>query len=200
KGRIAVAVSPSRTSVVCGLAESKSTAIFRSDNTGVRWIEVNSSFNIQQRPFYFAKVVVDPNDFNHVYKPGLSLTASVDGGKTFTAAFGLNSNFGGGVHGDHHALWINPKDSTEMLLGTDGGVYLSHDSGRGWRFLKSLPVSQFYHVSYDMRFPYWVYGGLQDNGSWGAPSRGLSGVITNSDWMNVGGGDGFWVFIDPTDG
>lgn len=199
KGRIAVAVSPSRPSVVYALVESKSTAIYRSDNTGETWTEVNSSFNIQQRPFYFAKVVVDPNDFNHVYKPGLSLTTSIDGGKTFTAAFGLNGGFGGGVHSDHHALWINPKDSTEMLLGTDGGVYLSHDGGRGWRFLKSLPVSQFYHVSYDMRTPYWVYGGLQDNGSWGAPSRGLSGAITNSDWLNVGGGDGFWVFTDATD-
>lgn len=199
KGRIAVAVAPSRPNVVYSLVESKNTAIYRSDDTGESWTEMNSSFNIQQRPFYFAYIVVDPNDFNHVYKPGLSLTVSADGGKTFSSAFGLNSNFGGGVHSDHHALWINPKDSTELLLGTDGGVYLSHDSGRGWRFLKSLPVSQFYHVSYDMRRPYWVYGGLQDNGSWGAPSRGMSGAITNSDWLNVGQGDGFWVFTDATD-
>jgi photosystem II stability/assembly factor-like uncharacterized protein len=198
KGRIAVAVAPSRPSVLYALVESRNTALYRSDNTGETWTEVNSSFNVQARPFYFARVMVDPSDFNHVYKPGLSLTMSVDGGKSFSSALSLQNGFGN-VHSDMHALWINPKDPAEMLLGTDGGVYLSHDAGRGWRFLKSLPVSQFYHVSYDMRWPYWVYGGLQDNGSWGAPSRGLSGAINNADWLNVGGGDGFWAFVDATD-
>ncbi|HEY9423012.1 MAG TPA: glycosyl hydrolase [Thermoanaerobaculia bacterium] len=197
KGRVAVAVAPSRTSVVYALVESESTALYRSDDVGESWREVNSSFNIQARPFYFSHLAVDPTDFNRVYKPGLSLTYSVDGGKSFNSAFGLDS-FAAGVHSDHHALWINPKNPHEMALGTDGGVYMSYDRGRHWRFIRALPVSQFYHVSYDMRRPYRVYGGLQDNGSWTGPSAAI-GNIQNRDWLNLGGGDGFYVFVDPTD-
>jgi photosystem II stability/assembly factor-like uncharacterized protein len=197
KGRIAVAVAPSRPSVVYALVESEKTALFRSDDVGESWREVNSSFNIQARPFYFARIVVDPTDFNTVYKPGLSLTVSSDGGKSFTSA--LSANGFGGPHGDHHAVWINPQNPSEVLLGTDGGVYMSHNKGLQWRFLKALPVSQFYHVGYDMNRPYKVCGGLQDNGSWCGPSAGLGGGIANRDWSNVGGGDGFHAFPDPTD-
>jgi photosystem II stability/assembly factor-like uncharacterized protein len=194
KGRIAVAVAPSRPSVVYALVESEKTALFRSDDVGESWREVNSSFNLQARPFYFAHLVVDPTDFKTVYKPGLALTVSTDGGKTFNSAIGM----GGGPHGDHHALWINPKNPSEVLLGTDGGVYLSQNKAQQWRYLNSLPVSQFYHVSHDMRRPYRVYGGLQDNGSWYGPSSAIGG-IRNRDWSNVGAGDGFYVFVDPTD-
>ncbi|HEX6898408.1 MAG TPA: glycosyl hydrolase [Thermoanaerobaculia bacterium] len=197
KGRVAVAVAPSRPSVVYALVEAEKTALYRSDDVGESWREMNSSFNIQARPFYFSHLAVDPADFNRVYKPGLSLTFSADGGKSFTSAFGLDS-FAAGVHSDHHALWINPKNPYEMVLGTDGGVYVSHDRARHWRFVRALPVSQFYHVSYDMRRPYRVYGGLQDNGSWSGPSAAI-GTIQNRDWFNVGGGDGFYVFVDPTD-
>ncbi|HSN85287.1 MAG TPA: glycosyl hydrolase, partial [Thermoanaerobaculia bacterium] len=137
---------------------------------------------------------VDPADFNTVYKPGLMLTSSNDGGKSFGSALG----FGGSVHSDHHALWINPKNPNEMLLGTDGGVYMSYDKSRTWRHIRALPVSQFYRVSYDMDWPYNVYGGLQDNGSWAGPSRDIAG-IQNRDWRNIGGGDGFYAFRDPTD-
>ncbi|UCF19974.1 MAG: glycosyl hydrolase, partial [Gemmatimonadota bacterium] len=123
KGRIAVAVAPSRPSVVYALVESESTALYRSDDLGESWQEVNTTYNIEARPFYFAYVVVDPLDFNRVYKPGFSLTVSVDGGKTFTNP--LVSAFGGGPHSDHHALWINPSRTNELILGTDGGVYFS---------------------------------------------------------------------------
>jgi photosystem II stability/assembly factor-like uncharacterized protein len=194
KGRIAVAVAPSRPSTVYAVVESKNTALYRSDDTGETWKEMNSSFNIQARPFYFAVLTVDPTDHNTVYKPGLSLTLSTDGGKTFTFPFGQ----GGGVHGDLHALWINPKNPHELVLGTDGGVYISNDKGGHWRHVKSLPVAQFYHVSYDMDWPYNVYGGLQDNGSWSAPSRGPAG-IQNRNWRSIGFGDGFWAFRDATD-
>ena len=197
KGRIAVAVAPSRPSVVYALVESEKTALFRSDDVGESWREVNSSFNIQVRPFYFARVVVDPTDFNTVYKPGLSLTVSSDGGKSFTSA--LSAQGFNGPHGDHHAVWINPRNPSEVLLGTDGGVYLSHNKGLQWRFLKALPVSQFYHVGFDLGRPYRVCGGLQDNGSWCGPSAGLGNGIANRDWLNVGGGDGFHAFPDPTD-
>ena len=195
KGRVAIAVAPSRPSTVYALVESKNTALYRSDDTGESWKEMNSSFNLQARPFYFANMVVDPNDYNTIYKTGLSLTISSDGGKTFNSSFGPG---GGNVHGDLHALWINPKDSQELVLGTDGGVYISSDQGGHWRHVKSLPVSQFYHVSYDMDWPYNVYGGLQDNGSWSAPSRGTAGV-QNRNWRSIGFGDGFWAFRDPTD-
>jgi photosystem II stability/assembly factor-like uncharacterized protein len=198
KGRIAVAVAPSRPSVVYALVESKDTALFRSDDTGESWKQVNNSFNIQARPFYFAHIVVDPADHNTVYKPGLMLTISTDGGKSFNAAISLSS-FGAGPHSDHHALWVNPQNRNELLLGTDGGVYMSYSQARQWRHLKTLPVSQFYHVSYDMARPYRVYGGLQDNGSWTGPSAGLGGTIQLRDWINIGGGDGFWAFADPTD-
>jgi hypothetical protein len=156
---------------------------------------MNSSFNVQVRPFYFATLSVDPTDYNTVYKPGLSLTVSSDGGKTFNGSFGPG---GGSVHSDLHALWINPKNPSEMVLGTDGGAYISNDKGGHWRHVKSLPVAQFYHVSYDMDWPYRVYGGLQDNGSWSAPSRGAAGV-QNRDWRSIGFGDGFWAFRDPKD-
>jgi photosystem II stability/assembly factor-like uncharacterized protein len=194
KGRIAVAVAPSRPSVVYALVESKDTALYRSDNTGETWQRVSSSFNIQVRPFYFAHIVVDPGDFDTVYKPGLSLTVSADGGRTFNSALPGS----GGPHSDHHALWINPRNTQELFLGTDGGTYTSMDRGTHWRHLQALPVGQFYHVSYDMDVPYNVYGGLQDNGSWAAPSRGTGGVM-NKDWRNIGFGDGFWAFRDPQD-
>ena len=195
KGRIGLAVAPSRPSVVYAVVESKNTALYRSDDTGESWKEINNSFNIQVRPFYFATVAVDPTDHNTVYKPGLSLTTSIDGGRTFSNFF---SDFGGSVHGDHHALWINPKNRNELILGTDGGAYMSYDRGRHWRHVDALPVAQFYHVSYDMDWPYNVYGGLQDNGSWAAPSRATGG-IQNRNWRNVGTGDGFYAFRDPTD-
>ena len=195
KGRIAIAVAPARPSVVYALVESRDTALYRSDNTGETWERVNSSFNVQVRPFYFAHIVVDPVDFNTVYKPGLSLTLSTDGGRTFNSSFGPG---GGSVHGDMHALWINPKDHQQLFLGTDGGTYASTDHGSHWRHLLSLPVAQFYHVSYDMDEPYNVYGGLQDNGSWAGPSRGTGGIL-NKDWRNVGTGDGFYAFRDPKD-
>jgi photosystem II stability/assembly factor-like uncharacterized protein len=195
KGRIAVAVAPSRPSTVYAVVESKNTALYRSDDTGVTWREMSSSFNIQARPFYFALLTIDPTDYNTIYKPGLFLTVSTDGGKTFNNSFGPG---GGNVHSDMHALWINAKNPNELVLGTDGGVYISSDKGGHWRHVKSLPVSQFYHVSYDMDWPYHVYGGLQDNGSWSAPSRGPAGV-QNRDWRSIGFGDGFWAFRDPRD-
>ncbi|HYO14412.1 MAG TPA: glycosyl hydrolase [Thermoanaerobaculia bacterium] len=196
KGRIAVAVAPSRASVIYALVEAKKTALYRSDDVGESWREVNSSFNIQARPFYFSHLEVDPTDFNTVYKPGLTLTVSTDGGKSFNNS--MFSGFGGGVHSDHHALWINPNNPHELILGTDGGVYMSYDKGNKWRHVKALPVSQFYRISYDMEWPYNVYGGLQDNGSWAGPSRGTAG-IQNRHWRNIGMGDGFYAFRAPDD-
>lgn len=195
-GRIALTVAPTRPSVLYALVESAKNALYRSQDFGESWQEMNSSFNIQLRPFYFGHVLADPRNYDRVYKPGLTTSVSTDGGKSFTSPFaGLG---GGRIHPDHHALWINPNNPFHILVGTDGGLYVSHDQGAHWQFLNNLPISQFYRISYDMEQPYNVYGGLQDNGSWVGPSESANG-IENSDWRVVGAGDGFYAFPDLTD-
>jgi photosystem II stability/assembly factor-like uncharacterized protein len=193
KGRIAVAVAPSRPSVVYALVEAKRTALYRSEDLGESWTEVSASIAVSGRPFYFSLIVVDPTDYNRVYKPGLTLGISTDGGRTFAPSLG-----GSTYHSDVHALWVDPRNPSALIMGTDGGVYHSYDRGRRWRHVRSLPVSQFYEVSVDAAWPYNVYGGLQDNGSWMGPSSATGGVL-NRDWRNVGFGDGFAVFPDPAD-
>ncbi|MEO1084312.1 MAG: glycosyl hydrolase, partial [Acidobacteriota bacterium] len=195
-GRIAVAVAPSRPNVVYATVESKETALYRSDDLGSTWRQVNASQNVQMRPFYFSELVIDPTDHNRVYKPGFTLTVSVDGGQSFSSMLGGGFNFS--VHPDHHALWINPTNPHELILGTDGGIYVSYDRYGSWNHIKTLPVSQFYQVAADNEVPYNVYGGLQDNGSWVGPSR-ASGGVPNSAWKMVSFGDGFWVLPDPND-
>ncbi|MDD5543231.1 MAG: glycosyl hydrolase [Acidobacteriia bacterium] len=190
-GRIAVAVSPSRPSVVFAAVEAKRSGLFRSEDGGESWHEMNSGNEVIGRPFYFATLFVDPQNYNRVYKPSTGLAVSDDGGRSF-------SGIGGGVHSDFHALWINPENPEQIFVGTDGGLYTSLDRGNHWRFIANLPLSQFYHVTYDMEQPYNVYGGLQDNSTWYGPSRAPSG-IQNRDWRSVYGGDGFWAFPDPTD-
>jgi len=190
-GRIAVAVAPSNSKIVYAVVEAKRSALFRSEDAGETWTEMNNSAGIIGRPFYFANMYVDPKDEKRVYKPTTNLSVSDDGGKTF-------STIAGSVHSDFHAIWINPANPEQIYVGTDGGLYSSEDRGSTWRFYGNLPLSQFYHVSYDMRQPYNVYGGLQDNSTWYGPSRAVSG-IRNRDWRSVLGGDGFWAFEDPSD-
>jgi photosystem II stability/assembly factor-like uncharacterized protein len=198
-GRIALAISASKNTRVYAVVEAKNhTALYRSDDAGESWTEVNSSFNIGARPFYFAHLIADPNNPDRVYKPGFVLTVSDDGGKSFSSAMSMSEAPGDRVHGDYHVLWINPANSDQLLTGTDGGVYQSLDRAVHWRFLNNLPVSQFYHVSFDMADPYNVYGGLQDNGTWMGPSRAIDG-IANRHWRNIDFGDGFWAFSDPSD-
>ncbi len=195
KGRIAVAVAPSRPSTVYAVVESSDTALYRSDDLGEHWERLNASFNIGVRPFYFAYIVVDPTNHLRVFKPGFTLTFSEDGGKSFTSPFSSGLS-GPSIHSDLHGLWINPRNPHELIVGTDGGVYFSYDRGANFRLSKALPVSQFYVVSYDMEVPYNVYGGLQDNGTWMGPSSSPGGVQAR-DWANIGGGDGFHAYVDP---
>lgn len=190
-GRIAVAVAPSRPSTVYAVVESENTAMYRSDDLGRSWRRTGTDPNVEGRPFYFALLYVDPHDFKRVYKPGTATVVSADGGETF-------SGLGGATHGDHHALWINPENPAQLILGTDGGVYLSNDRGITWSFIRSLPLSQFYQISYDMEDPYNVYGGLQDNGTWMGPSQAPGGV-KGQDWDNIGFGDGFHAYVDRGD-
>ncbi|MEM6795595.1 MAG: glycosyl hydrolase [Acidobacteriota bacterium] len=195
-GRIAVAVSPSRPNVVYATVEAEENALYRSDDLGASFRQTNASQNVQMRPFYFSELVIDPVDHQRVYTPGFTLTTSIDGGESFSSILGGGFSFS--VHPDHHALWINPQNPHELILGTDGGVYISYDRAVSWNHVKTLPVSQFYQVAADNQVPYNVYGGLQDNGSWFGPSR-ASGGVSNADWRMLSFGDGFWVLPDPSD-
>lgn len=190
-GRIALAISPSNPKVVYANVEAKESALFRSDDGGETWIRGHSGANTIIRPFYFGALFVDPKDPMRVYKPGLNMTVSDDGGKTFSV-------IGGSAHGDWHATWIDPENPERIYAGTDGGFYGSEDRGANWRFMRNLPIGQYYHVAVDMSLPYRVFGGLQDNSSWMGPSR-TGGSIQNRHWKNLYGGDGFWVQPDPTD-
>jgi len=143
------------------------------------------------RPFYFARLIVDPSNPNRIFKPDLRLTVSEDGGRSFSGS-------SGGSHGDWHDLWIEPTNPKHVIGGDDGGLWLSYDGGNRWWKAGNLPISQFYHVSVDERDPYQVYGGLQDNSSWVGDSS-YPGGVTNSRWENLYGGDGFWMIPDPTD-
>ncbi len=180
--------------------------VYRSTDSGETWTRVNS---INPRPFYFSIIRVDPNDDNTLYVGGIKLSRSVDGGRTFDTEQGprgprntprSGGGLNGGLHDDQHALWINPKDSRHMVIGTDGGLYQSFDKANHWDHLNQMALGQFYHVAVDNKKPYNIYGGLQDNGSWGGPSRTLrAGGPINEDWIFVGWGDGFMCRVDPKD-
>jgi photosystem II stability/assembly factor-like uncharacterized protein len=187
-GRTAIALAPSAPENLIAIVEAEKTGLYISADGGENWKQQSATVNVVSRPFYFSCLVIDPKDPKRVYRPGFGFSYSDDGGYSF-------ADGGGNVHSDHHALWINPNYTNQMYLGTDGGMYVSNDRGANWVMLPMLPVSQFYHVTYDMKEPYNVYGGLQDNQSWYAPSQSAGG-IENSDWKNIGGGDGFWVQVD----
>ncbi len=189
-GRISVDVSPADPNVVYAVIECDTTGLYRSTDKGETWERMSTSSTIGERPFYFNYILTDPNNPDKLFKPGLNLNITIDGGKNFETSSGF--------HSDVHAIWVSQRDTNFIYLGTDGGVYISHDLGGTWRIMRNLPVSQFYHVCADMNTPYYVYGGLQDNGSWMGPSAGPGG-IRNGDWGNVGGGDGFYVFPDKLD-
>jgi photosystem II stability/assembly factor-like uncharacterized protein len=193
-GRIAVTVSPANPKIVFALIESEKSALYRSGDQGKSWVNINDTPDMGSRPFYFSNIVADPIDSNRIYKPGYYLSYSKNGGKNFNATYVA----GGNIHTDLHPLWISKNDNNILYQGTDGGLYISNDKGSSWRFIRNLPVSQFYHATVDNKNPYNIYGGLQDNGSWKAPSKSPGG-IQNRDWNNVGGGDGFYVFPDKYD-
>jgi photosystem II stability/assembly factor-like uncharacterized protein len=169
-----------------------SGGIFRSDDRGKAWKQINS---LVPRPFYYGQIRVDPNNDKQLYVLGIQFHISKNGGKTFQQGNGAK-----GTHVDYHALWIDPKDPDHLVLGCDGGLNFSYDRSDTWEHLKNLPLGQFYAIGVDMRTPYRVYGGLQDNGSWGGPTATRDGNgITLADWSNILGFDGYYCQVDPKD-
>ncbi len=165
------------------------SGVWRSEDAGKTWQFMSNNNN---RPMYYSQIRIDPNNDQIVYTMGASAYKSIDGGKTFPT-------MGGEGHGDHHAFLIDPANSNRLLIGNDGGLDMSYDQGDTWEDITTMAVGQFYAVSADMRKPYYVCGGLQDNGSWCGPSAMRSGQSLNSDWYRIGGGDGFYTQNDPGD-
>ena len=166
------------------------SGVWRSDDSGRTWKFLS---NRGDRWMYYSKIRIDPTNPEIAYQGGAPFFKTVDGGKTWRTVDGL-------AHSDHHAIWINPANNNHLLVGNDGGLNVTYDQGESWEFINTMAVGQFYAISADMRKPYVVCGGLQDNGSWCGPSatRSANGIL-NSDWYRIGGGDGFYTQNDPTD-
>jgi photosystem II stability/assembly factor-like uncharacterized protein len=186
-GRIGVAFAPSRSNIVYALVEAKENGLYKSIDGGMSWSLVTTN-NIGGRPFYYHELYVDPVNENRIYNLHTYVTLSEDGGRTFRDIMDYSND----VHPDHHAWWIHPQKPEYIINGNDGGMAISRDRAETWTFVNNLPVGQFYHVNVDNDFPYNVYGGMQDNGSWAGPSAVLkTGGIRNNDYLELYFGDGF---------
>ncbi len=195
-GRIGLDICRAKPYVVYALVESIESGIFRSEDKGETWQRMGDMRAYDQvnfRPFYYSKITVDPNNDLIVYVYSGSSYVSRDGGKSF-------ERISGDTHPDHHMMWVNPHNSLHLIDGNDGGIDISYDGGRTWHSVQTNPWSEVYQIGFDMRDPYYVYVGLQDNGSWGAPINSLdpSGIM-NFHWYTIGGGDGFYTQVDPED-
>jgi len=203
-GRIGLDISRSHPNIVYSTVENKNGGIFRSEDEGETWTRMNE---MNPRPSYYSQIRIDPSNPNKIWVLGTQLSVSIDGGKTFSIAAvetrtsPASQQAGENVHVDHHALWIDPNDPDHLFLGNDGGFYMSYDGSKNWHFLDNLPIAQYYAIGIDTRDPYWIYGGTQDNGTWGIPSRTYSTRlgIRNSDVINISDGDGFYAAVDPKD-
>tara|TARA_B110000977_G_C11075503_1_gene491028 strand:+ start:238 stop:3369 length:3132 start_codon:yes stop_codon:yes gene_type:complete len=195
-GRIGVAFAPNKPNIIYALIEAKKNALYKSIDGGDQWKKVNDKSDIGNRPFYYSDIFVDPQNENRVYSVFTYVNVSEDGGKNFKELMPAY-NVTNGVHPDHHAWWIHPEDGSFIIDGNDGGLNISRDAGASWRFVGNLPVGQFYHVSVDNEYPYNVYGGMQDNGSWRGPAYvWKTQGIRNSYWQEIAFGDGFDVVPD----
>lgn len=192
-GRIVFATSAAEPKRVYALVEAKKSALLVSRDGGEAWSKVNEEYNVADRPFYYSEIAVDPSNANRVYNIATRVRVSIDGGKTFEYIESIDCCAPGNtIHIDNHAWWINPGDARHMIVGNDGGLAITRDRGETWRFVRNLPLAQFYHVAVDDDHPYHVYGGLQDNGAWRGPAEIWANAgIQNLHWQEVGFGDGF---------
>ena len=191
-GRCALAVYPKNPNIVYAEVEHATLGgVYRSEDKGVTWTRMS---NTNPRPSYFSQIRVDPNNDQKVWLGGVNIYMSEDGGRTFSQERFRE------VHSDVHAIWIDPAASDHLLIGCDGGVWQTWDSGRNWEHINNIALGQFYEVAFDFQKPYHVCGGLQDNYSWCGPSSSTQQLgIGNEDWITVQGGDGFYNRIDPSD-
>ena len=190
-GKVGVAVAPSDSSRVYALIEAGEGGLFRSDDGGAKWERINSHRALRQRHWYYTTLTVDPVDADVIWFPQVPLLRSIDGGKTVSQVEGPH-------HGDHHDIWIDPKQPQRIIDGNDGGIDVSFDGGQSW-FDAPLPLAQFYNIDVDDRVPYHVGGTIQDWGTASGPSRSLGGTEMGAgnegeanalaDWLVVGGGE-----------
>jgi photosystem II stability/assembly factor-like uncharacterized protein len=196
-GRSGVAIAASSPNVMYAVVEAEKSALLRSEDGGRSFKTVNDKPSVAPRPFYFNDLRVDPANPNRVYSIDYNPRVSEDGGRSFKPLPGATWAL---IHGDHHAMWIHPRDPSLIYVGNDGGVAVSRDGGKHFQFVSNLPLAQYYHVAVDMEEPYNVYGGLQDNGSWRGPNTvWQKGGVRNYHFVEVGGGDGFETLPHPKD-
>ena len=192
-GRIGVAVAPDGKRVYALIEAGKKSGLYRSDDGGNTWMLANSDSRLSSRAWYFMGITVDPNNRDVIYMPNVALYKSEDGGKTITIVRGAPGG------DDYHQIWVDPKDSSHLILGTDQGTTISVNRGQTWSSWYNQPTAQLYHVITDNEFPYHVYGAQQDTGSIAVPNRTDHGMITGRDWYMVGGGESGWLAPDPND-
>jgi photosystem II stability/assembly factor-like uncharacterized protein len=194
-GRIGVSASRSNPAVVYAMIEAQEDGVlWRSDDHGKTWRVTTNNHSINNRPFYYTQIRVDPNDENRIYALAGNHYVSTDGGRNFRLV-------GGNMFGDHHALWIDPTNSRRLLAGSDGGFFISNDQGEHWDFVNNMPMAQAYHVGVDMAEPYNIMGGFQDHEIWRGPSERWNQVgVREGDWRRLRNmADGMYAFADPRD-
>lgn len=190
-GKVAVAVAPSNSDRIYAMIEAKDEGLWRSDDGGNSWKHINHDHVLLNRPLYYTRCVVAPDDYNEIYFPATRFTMSLDGGETIK-----RFNPSGG---DHHDMWIDPENPDRMIVGNDQVVAISTNRGKSWHGVQ-LPVAQVYHVYVDNRVPYYVYGNRQDGTSYGGPSNSRTGSkIPSGLWHPVGGFESGFAVPDPVD-
>ena len=191
-GIIGITVSPINNQRLWAIVENKDQGgLYRSDDGGETWTQVNSERKLRQRAWYYTRVYADTKDVNTVYVLNVRYHKSTDGGKNF--------NTYNAPHGDHHDLWIAPENPDRMIIGDDGGAQVTYDGGETWSTYHNQPTSQFYRVTTDNAFPYRIYVAQQDNSTIRIPHRTDGYAITEDDWESTAGGESAHIAVDPKD-